>query len=197
MAKLFSLATMLVAPMALLTASAAPAWAQAAVSNSTSPAQQTATPNTNEQESPATPGLPSVEELDQMFKETPLGKAADEARLHAEWRALSNRTEHDQDLVAMRARAEASFTDLEKRKRLRVYYGTYFDRLRGEAQSPELKDYLDARKAEQLAFLAQDRVRPGSTPTPTPGLTPTPTPSPAHKKKHKKHSTAPEPALPQ
>jgi hypothetical protein len=195
MAKLFSLATMLGLVAALTTAQTATALAQAAVSNSTSPApgMSPQTPPANPTE--GTPALPSVEEMDQMFKQTPLGKAADEARLHAEWRDLSNKTVNDPDLIAIREHAEASSTDLEKRKRLRVYYATYFDRMRGKADSQELKDYIDARKMEQLTRLAQDRVRPGGTPSPTPGAKPAA--APPAKRKHKKQSPAPEPALPQ
>jgi hypothetical protein len=127
-----------------------------------------------------------------MFKQTPLGKAADEARLHAQWRDLSNRTVNEPDLIAARTHAEAARTDLEKRQRLRAYYTTYFDRLRARADSPELKDFIDARKAEHLASLAQDRVRPGSTPAVT---KPVPTASP--KQKRRKLRAIPEPSLPQ
>ncbi len=200
MRNLFSLAALLSVTPVLMMASAAIALGQAAVSDSTSssPSPQTLLPNPPESEPLATPGsqLPSVQEMDEMFKETPLGKAADEARLHAEWRDLANRTANDGDLMAMRQHAEASFTDLEKRKRLRVYYTTYFDRMRAKAVSQELKDYIDERKTEQLTVLAQDRVRPGGTPAPTAGPSPSAMSSPA-KKKHKKHSTGPEPALPQ
>ena len=169
--------------------------AQAAVSTSTSPQPRTDVPPANPLDqgplaSPS-PQLPSVEALDQMFKQTPLGKAADEARLHAQWRELSNHTLHDADLVAARAHAEAASTDLEKRERLRAYYLTYFDRMRAKADSKELKDYLDARKAEYFSFLAQNRVRPGSSPPPVPA------PAASPKQKHKKHSAAPEPSLPQ
>jgi hypothetical protein len=126
-----------------------------------------------------------------MFKQTPLGKAADEARLHAQWRELSNRTVNESDLVAARAHAEAATTDLEKRQRLRIYYTTYYDRMRARANSQDLKDFIDARKTEKLALLAQDRVRPGSSPAAKPS------PSAPPKGRHKKIRAAPEPSLPQ
>ena len=167
--------------------------AQAAVPDSTSP-QPSAVPSLaplNPADQEKSPALPSVEQLDALFKQTPLGKAADEARLHAQWRDLSNQTVNEPDLVAARASAEAAMTDLEKRQRLRAYYTTYFDRMRGRASSQELKDFIDARKADQLALLAQNRVRPGSTPA----VKTSPTISP--KGKHKKTRAVPEPALPQ
>ena len=57
-----------------------------------------------------------------MFKQTSLGKAADEARLHQQWRELSNQTINDSDLRATRTHAEAAPTDLLKRQRMRAYY---------------------------------------------------------------------------
>ncbi|MGI8482339.1 MAG: hypothetical protein ACR2MF_09795 [Chthoniobacterales bacterium] len=191
MTKLFSLGALLGILVAFIAPSSARA--QAAVTNSTSP-PPASSPSPGRDEM-ATPALPSVEEMDQMFKQTPLGTAADEVRLHAQWRELSNRTANDQDLVAMRGHAEATSTDLEKRKRLRTYYATYFDRMKARAATQELKDYVDARKADQIGLLAQDRVRPGSTPVPSPGTTPVPSATP--KKKHKKHNSAFEPSLPQ
>jgi hypothetical protein len=182
----------LISAAALMLPPTQTALGQAAVPDSTSP-QPSVTP----QMLPSTPDqgpspqLPSVEQLDEMFKQTPLGKAADEARLHAQWRALGNRTVNDPDLVVEREHAEAATTDLEKRQRLRTYYTKYFDRMRAKADSQELKDYIDARKTEQLALLAQDRVRPGSSPAATPLARASPG------KKHKKNSAAPEPALPQ
>ncbi|MBV9009283.1 MAG: hypothetical protein JO354_08980 [Verrucomicrobia bacterium] len=170
--------------------------AQASAPSSTSRAPQTL-PETLPANAPdrgplATPAsqLPSVEEMDQMFKQTPLGKAADEVRLHAEWRELTNRTVNDPDLVAARAQAEASRTDLEKRERLRAYYTILFGRMRARASSDELKAYLDARKTEQLNLLAQNRVRPGSTPGPT--ATPASKPGRARAG----NVAAPEPSLP-
>jgi hypothetical protein len=148
---------------------AASAFAQAAVSSSTNP-QENATPQSSpappQIEGPA-PRIPAIEELDQAFKQSSLGKAADEARLHAQWRELSNRIINDRDLVEARANAGRAKTDLEKRQRLRAYYTTFYDRMRAQAGSEELKSYIDKQKAQHLASLAQNRVRPSPTPVPT------------------------------
>jgi hypothetical protein len=186
----FSVARIAALSALLVLASAITALAQAAVPTPTV-SEPSPSPGSTEQDQSASPSLPSVEQLDEMFKQTPLGKAADEARLHAQWRGLSNRTLNEADLISARAHAEAASTDLEKRQRLRAYYTTYFDRMRSRANSQDLKDFIDARKTEQLALLAQDRVRPGSSPIARPS------PSAPPKGKHKKLRAAPEPALPQ
>ena len=171
-------------------------FAQAAVSNSTNP-QETATPQISptppQSEGPA-PRIPAIEELDQAFKQSSLGKAADEARLHAQWRELSNRFINDRDLVEARAHAGRAKTDLEKRHRLRAYYSMFYDRMRAQASSPELKNYIDTHKAQHLALLAQNRVRPSPAP---------PTATAAEKKEATANASpkpklrAPEPPLPQ
>src|SRR5882762_4276341 len=103
---------------------AASVFAQAAVSSSTNP-QENATPQISpappQNEGPA-PRIPSLDELDQAFKQSSLGKAADEARLHAQWRELSNRIINDPDLVEARTKADKMKTDLTKRQQLRLYY---------------------------------------------------------------------------
>ena len=151
------------APLLVIAASA---FAQAAVSSSTntqeSPAPQISpTPPQNEGQAPR---IPAIEELDQAFKQSSLGKAADEARLHAQWRELSNRIINDRDLVEARANAGKAKTDLEKRKRLRAYYTMFYDRMRTQADSQELKKYIDTHKTQHLAVLAQNRVRPSPAP---------------------------------
>jgi hypothetical protein len=159
---------------------------QAAVSSSTNPQELVppeVSPAPPQTEAPA-PRIPAIDQLDQAFKQSSLGKAADEARLHAQWRELSNRTINDADLVAAKARAQRSKTDLEKRQRMRVYYVTFYDRMRARADSEEVKKYIDGRKAQHLGLLAQNRVRP----SPAPAATATPT---------KPKVRAPEPALPQ
>ena len=171
-------------------------FAQAAVSSSTNP-QETATPQISptppQSEGPA-PRIPAIEELDQAFKQSSLGKAADEARLHAQWRELSNRFINDRDLVEARAHAGRAKTDLEKRHRLRAYYSMFYDRMRAQASSPELKNYIDTHKAQHLALLAQNRVRPSPAP---------PTATAAEKKEATANASpkpklrAPEPPLPQ
>src|SRR6266513_5901820 len=141
-------------------------FAQAAVSSSTNP-QESATPqpspSVSESEGVA-PRIPAIDELDQAFKQSSLGKAADEARLHAQWRELSNRIINHPDLVEARAHAGRAKTDLEKRHRLRAYYTMFYDRMRTQAASQELKNYIDTHKAQYLALLAQNRVRPSPAP---------------------------------
>jgi len=145
---------------------AASVFAQAAVSSSTN-AQETATPQISPTPPPTegpAPRIPSLDDLDQAFKQSSLGKAADEARLHAQWRELSNRLINHPDLVEARAHAGRAKTDLEKRHRLRAYYTMFYDRMRAQAGSPELKNYIDTHKAQYLALLAQNRVRPSPAP---------------------------------
>ena len=176
---------------------AASVFAQAAISSSTNP-QESATPQISpappQTEAPA-PRIPALDELDQAFKQSSLGKAADEARLHAQWRELSNRFINDHDLVEARANAGRAKTDLEKRHRLRAYYTMFYDRMRAQAGSPELKNYIDTHKAQYLALLAQNRVRPSPAP---------PAVTAAGKRKEasgiaspKPKLRAPEPPLPQ
>jgi hypothetical protein len=165
---------------------AAMAFGQAAVSSSTNPLAS-ATPQispTPSMEGPV-PRIPAIEELDQAFKQSSLGRAADESRLHAQWRELSNRIINDPDLVAARTKADKMKTDLAKREQLRLYYTMFYDRMRTQAASPELKNYINTRKTQHLGLTAQNRVRP----SPSPAATPTPKP--------KIEATVPEPPLPQ
>jgi hypothetical protein len=158
-------------------------FAQAAVSTSV-PKDQTVPqvlpplPQIENTAAAPTPRMQSLDELDQMFKPSSLGKEADEARLHQQWRGLSNRTINDPDLVAARRKAEAAPTDLVKRQRLRAYYTMFYDRMRTKAETPELKNYVDTQKAQHLAVLAQNRVRPSPSPSPSPALSPSPLPLP-------------------
>jgi hypothetical protein len=170
---------------------AAMAFGQAAVSSSTN-LQPSATPQISPTPSieGAAPRIPAIDELDQAFKQTSLGKVADEARLHAQWRELSNRIINDPDLIAARTKADKMKTDLEKRQQLRLYYTMFYDRMRGQAASPELKNYIDARKTQHLGLTAQNRVRP----SPSPAATPKPKSKVAAPKVE---TTVPEPPLPQ
>ena len=166
-----------------------PVFGQEAVSSSTNP-QASATPQispTPSIEGPA-PRIPAIDELDQAFKQSSLGRAADEARLHAQWRELSNRIINDADLVAARTKADRMKTDLEKRQQLRLYYNMFYDRMRVQAASPELKTYIDTRKAQHLGLTAQNRVRP----SPSPAATPKPKVAAP-----KVETKVPEPPLPQ
>ena len=136
---------------------------------------------------PNGPELPEISELDQNFsKPRSLGKEADEARVHIEWRQLKNRTVNDPEVQAAKAYAQAARTDLEKRNRLRSYYNVYYERMSALATTPELKLALQALKTTHQAPLNQPRVRPSPTPE---GSTATPAPSATPKKpldKHKK-----------
>jgi hypothetical protein len=113
---------------------------------------------------------PALSQLDAAFQRSPLGQAAEEQRLHLEWRQLQNRVAHDPEVAAAKAATMTAKTDLEKRERLRAYYNVYYAHMQALASTPEVKNYLNGQKAAVLNSLAQPRVRP----------TPTPRPSPAH-----------------
>src|ERR1041385_7815072 len=72
------------------------------------------------------PKIPELSQVDEIFKQTSLGKEADERRLHIEWRQLANLVVNDADIAAAKRSAESSRTDLEKRQRLRNYYELYY-----------------------------------------------------------------------
>ncbi len=121
---------------------------------------------------PAVPSLsktaPALSQLDAAFQKSPLAKEAEEYRLHVEWRQLQNRTAHDPEVMAAKAATTTAKTDLEKRVRLRAYYNVYYAHMQTLASSPEVKSYLDAKKAAILGSLAQSRVRPQPTPQASP-----------------------------
>jgi hypothetical protein len=140
---------------------------------------------------PNGPELPEISQLDQTFsKPRSLGKEADAARVHIEWRQLKNRTVNDPEVRAAKAYAQAARTDLEKRNRLRNYYNIYYERMSALATTPEIKLALQGLKSSHQGLLAQPRVRPTpdtSTPTPTPSGTAAPKkPEDKHKKKKEK-----------
>jgi hypothetical protein len=107
---------------------------------------------------------PALSQLDAAFQRSPLGQAAEEQRLHLEWRQLQNRTAHDPEVVAAKAATTTAKTDFEKRVRLRAYYNIYYAHMQAFASTPETKNYLEGKKAAVLEGLAQHRVR--STPAP-------------------------------
>jgi hypothetical protein len=121
---------------------------------------------------PAIPALaktaPALSQLDTAFQKSPLAKEAEEQRLHLEWRQLQNRVAHDPEVVAAKASTTAAKTDLEKRVRLRAYYNIYYAHMQALASSPEIKSYLDGKKAAVLESLSQHRVRPSPAPQPSP-----------------------------
>jgi hypothetical protein len=110
----------------------------------------------------------ALSELDAVFQRSPLAAAAEEQRLHLEWRQLQNRTAHDPEVVAAKEVAAKARTDVEKRVRLRAYYDIYYAHMEALASTPEVKNYLARQKAGALGGLAQPKVRPTPTPRPTP-----------------------------
>ena len=122
--------------------------------------------------------IPDLSQVDQIFKQTSLGKEADEQRLHIEWRELANRVVNNPDIAAAKAAAESARTDLEKRQRLRAYYDLYYGRMRSLASSPEMKSALDQLRMAHLSQTSQPRVRAVED-----SSLPTPTPTPKHKTK--------------
>jgi hypothetical protein len=108
--------------------------------------------------------VPELSQIDEAFKPTSMGNAADAQKLRVEWRQLQNKVINDPDLVALKRAAATARTDLEKRERLRAYYKTYYARVRPLATSPAMKQYIDAMEASHLGLTAQSRVRP--TPSP-------------------------------
>ncbi len=126
------------------------------------------------------PTIPERAQIDEIFKETSLGKEADERRLHLEWRELENRVVNDPDVVAAKRAADTARTDLEKRQLLRAYYDLYYGRMRAMASSEEMKTSLDQLKAAHVSRTSQHRVRPLEDAS-------LPTVSPTPKKKEKKN----------
>ena len=108
---------------------------------------------------PKTPAAPEIEQLNSYFKSTSLGKKADEHRLHVQMVALEARIRNDADLHELKAAALRAPTDLERRHRLKEYYGLYFAKLRARAGTPALKEYLEAQEATRKLTLLQPRVR--------------------------------------
>ncbi len=108
---------------------------------------------------PQIPAAPELEQLNSFFKQSSLGKAADEHRLHVQMAELETRIRNDEDLHAAKASALRAPTDLERRHLLKDYYQLYFRKLRALAGTPDLKAYLDAQEAAHELFLLQPRVR--------------------------------------
>ena len=122
---------------------------------------------------PPEPTIPERAQIDEIFKQTSLGKEADERRLHLEWRQLANRVVNDPDIVAAKKAADRAHTDLEKRQLLRAYYDLYYGRMRAMASSAEMKTALDQLRMAHLGRTSQHRVRPVEDASlPTPSATP-------------------------
>ena len=106
------------------------------------------------------PELPELSRLDEAFKRTSIGKAADEFRQRVEIRKLQNRVGTEESVVAARRVADQSSTDLEKRERLREYYDIYYGKMRRLASDEETRKALDDLKAMHVKLLDQPKVRP-------------------------------------
>ena len=127
------------------------------------------------------PDVPELSKLDEAFKQTSLGKAADEYRMRVELRRLQNEAGRDPAVIAAKSSPEAARTDLEKRQRLRDYYNLFYDRMRTRASGEEMRKALDFEKSEHLKLLNQPRVRHA-----TDGALPTPSPERKHNEHKKK-----------
>jgi hypothetical protein len=114
--------------------------------------------------------VPELSQLDQAFKQSSLGKEADESRVRLEIRKLQNQVVGEPAVVAAKTAAHSARTDLEKRDRLRDYYNIYYGKMRALTSSAEVRSVLDTARTEHLRLLDQPRVRPvsGEIPTPTP-----------------------------
>lgn len=111
---------------------------------------------------PKIPAAPELEQLNQLFQRTSLGKQADEHRLHVEMSELEVQIRNDQDLHRLRASTDEAHSDLERRHRFRTYYEHYYGKLLRLAQTPELKAYLKTQEASHELVLLQPRVRHGT-----------------------------------
>ena len=162
-------------PILILCASASLVRGQVATDSGllSTPAQTTPAPTAAPEAT-----VPERAQIDEIFKQTSLGKEADERRLHIEWRQLQNQVVNEPNIVAAKRSAESARTDLEKRQRLRDYYDLYYGRLRVVARSAEMKTALDQLRIAHLSQSSQPRVRHETD-------SDLPTPSPTPKKKQK------------
>jgi hypothetical protein len=158
--------------------------------------QDTAPPNLNVPDIPITTPVPAtdvpdISQIDQIFKQSTLGKAGDEQRLHIEWRAIANEVANDPEVIAARAATREARTDFEKRQRLRVYYNLYYSRMGAKATNPDIKQAIEDLKKSHLTQTAQPRVRPE---TDAPMSTPLPKydPNAKHHRKHERKSKKPQ-----
>jgi len=150
-------------------------WAQVATDSRLQSSEVTPTPLPS---APPPQKVPERSQIDEIFKQTSLGKDADERRLHLEWRDLANRVANDRDIIAAKKSAEQARTDLEKRQRLRDYYDLYYGRMRALASSSQMRAALDQLRLAHVSQTTQRRVRPEEDAS-------LPTPSPTPKKKQK------------
>jgi hypothetical protein len=146
--------------------------------------QPESTPQSSPIETPTPiPDVPELSVLDEAFKQSSLGKAADESRQRAEIRKLQNQVSTEPSMMAAKKAAERSRTDLQKRDALRDYYNLYYGRMRSLASSDGTRKALDSLKTERLKLLDQPRVRPTGEGTPPPVEK-----KKEHRSKHSRHS---------
>ncbi|HEY2140220.1 MAG TPA: hypothetical protein VGH00_09080 [Chthoniobacterales bacterium] len=112
--------------------------------------------------------MPSMTELDAAFQHSSLGQAAEEQRLHLEWRKLQNRASVDPEVVAAKKAIPTARTDVDKRNLMRAYYKIYYAHMQALAETAEIKAYVEQKKKEILNGLTQPHVRPEPTPRPSP-----------------------------
>jgi hypothetical protein len=118
------------------------------------------------------PDVPDISQIDEIFKQTSLGKQADEQRLHVAWRQLANEVANDPQVIAAKAATHGLRTDLEKRQRLRAYYNLYYERMKAKATSDDMRSAIETLRTSHVNQTGQPRVRPetdGSIPTAAPG----------------------------
>jgi hypothetical protein len=111
--------------------------------------------------------VPSISELDAAFQHSSLGQAVEEQRLHLEWRKLKNRASDDPEVIAAKNAIRTARTELDKRNLTRTYYKVFYAHMQALAETPEIKTFLEQRKKDAIAGLAQPRVRPEASPRPT------------------------------
>ena len=146
----------------------------------TDPELQSRAPLPAASPSASEPKVPERSQIDEIFKQTSLGKEADEQRMHIEMRQLQNQVINDADVIAAKRAADTARTDLEKRERLRDYYNLYYGRMRVLARSTDVKTALDQLKTDHVSRLTQAHVRHESD-----SSLPTPSPTPKKKKENK------------
>ena len=108
---------------------------------------------------PQMPMVPELQQLNEIFKQSSLGRVADESRLHLQTAQLEIRIRNDAELHAARASAQQARTDLEKRHQLKAYYHLYYNKLRALAETPDLKAYLDLQETVHTTILLQPKTR--------------------------------------
>ena len=108
---------------------------------------------------PKIPVTPNLEALNAFFKQTSLGKEADEQRLHLETARLEIQIRNDPELHELRAKALRQKTDLELRHHLRTYYQVYYQKLHDLTTDPELQAHITAEGKVRQIGLLQPRTR--------------------------------------